>query len=179
MIRRLFSSPRVTSSPQQILELANLHLENARKTKDREVALDLCNDAEAALSRITKTAKKTLKTPLSVEDQALRNGVAASYLEHGNLLESLGHVEKAKLSYKKAEKLGLVKGIIQPPSGSSQLGNKKEMISLSAIHHSASPLSLNGSQADDLAHIPPSIFTQNVDPAVAKYPLPKAGARLE
>ncbi|KAG0316229.1 hypothetical protein BGZ99_007002 [Dissophora globulifera] len=179
MLHSPFSSSHGTLSPQQTLELANLHLEDARKTKDPEIALVLCNDAEAALSRIKKAAKKTLKTPLSVEDQTLRHRVATAYLEHGNLLEGLNHIEMARVSYEKAEKLGLVLRTNQSPSDSSQLVNSKETNLHPATHHPPSPLSPIGSQVRDLAHIPPTIFTQDVTLPVAKYPLPKAGARLE
>lgn len=41
------SSPRNLLSLQQSLELANVSLENARKTKDLELSLELCGDAEA------------------------------------------------------------------------------------------------------------------------------------
>ncbi|KAG0346708.1 hypothetical protein BGZ54_005124, partial [Gamsiella multidivaricata] len=106
MFDRVFSSPRKALLPQKELELANFHMENARKTKDRELALALCDDAETALSRMKRAAKKILTTPLSVEDQALRDGFAGACLEHGNLLDSLGYSEMAQASYKRAEKWG-------------------------------------------------------------------------
>ncbi|KAG0305573.1 hypothetical protein BGZ98_003921, partial [Dissophora globulifera] len=179
MLHSPFSSSHGTLSPHKTLELANIHLENARKTKDPEIALLLCNDAEAALSRIKRVAKNNLNTPLSVEDQALRDGVAIAYLEHGNLAEGLNHIEMAKVSYRKAEKLGLVQKTNQSPSDSSQLLRNKETSFYPAIFHPLSPLGSSGSQFRDLAHIPPTIFTQDVVRSVVKYSLPKAGARLE
>ncbi|KAG0315680.1 hypothetical protein BGZ99_007323 [Dissophora globulifera] len=158
-----FSSSHGSLSPHQTLELANLHLENASKTKDRGVALQLCNDAGAALSRIKKAAKKALKTPHSVEDQTLRDGVATAYHERGHLLEGLDYIEMAKDSYKKAKKLGLDQKTNKSPSDSPQLVNNSHP----------------GSHVRDLAIIPSDIFKQDIAPAVAKYPLPKAGARLE
>ncbi|KAG0294426.1 hypothetical protein BGZ98_001774, partial [Dissophora globulifera] len=179
MLRNPFSLSPGTLSPQQTLELANLHLENARKTKDPEISLVLCHDAEAALSRIKRVAKKSLKTPLSVEDQALRDGFAAAYFEHGSLLEQLDHIEMAKVSYRNAEKMGLVQGINHPLFHSSQLGKSKEMSSFSVTNHSPTPIGRTDPQVHGLAHVPPSIFSQDVAPAAAKYHLPRAGARLE
>ncbi|KAG0318345.1 hypothetical protein BGZ99_005724, partial [Dissophora globulifera] len=180
MVQNPFSSPHDTLSPKQALKLANLHLENARKfEEDSEIALALCNDAVAALSRMRTVAKKNLKIPQSAEDQALRNGIATAYFEHGSLLEHLDDIKMANISYKKAEKWGYVQRSKQPPSNSYRPSKIKETSSLSATHLSPSPLSSTGVQVRDLAHIPPTIFSQDVAPAVAKYPLPKAGARLE
>ncbi|KAG0311714.1 hypothetical protein BGZ99_009955, partial [Dissophora globulifera] len=179
MLHSPFSSSQGTLSPQQALQLANLHLENAHKFKDSGIALALCDDAKAALSRMKTVAKKSLKTPRSAEDQALHDGIAAAYFEHGSLLERLDHVEMAHISYKKAEKWGYVQGTKRPFFDSSSAGNSKEMSSLSVVHTSSSSLSLGGSQVRDVAHIPLTIFRQDVVPATAKYPLPKAGARLE
>ncbi|KAG0346837.1 hypothetical protein BGZ54_005083, partial [Gamsiella multidivaricata] len=106
MFGRTFSSPRKALSAQKELELTNIYVENARKTKDREIALVLRDDAEAALSRMKRAAKKTFTTSLSVEDQALRDGFAGACFEHANLLESLGYSEMAQVSYKRAEKWG-------------------------------------------------------------------------
>ncbi|KAG0352492.1 hypothetical protein BGZ54_002755, partial [Gamsiella multidivaricata] len=103
MFDRTFSSPRNALSPQMELELTNIYVENARKTKDREIALVLCDDAEAALSRMKRAVKKTLTSPLSVGDQALRDGFAGACLKHASLLESLGYSEMAQVSYKRAE----------------------------------------------------------------------------
>ncbi|KAG0304055.1 hypothetical protein BGZ99_002525, partial [Dissophora globulifera] len=105
-----------------------------------------------------KTAgKKSHNNPRSAEDQTLRDGIAAAYFKHGSLLEHLDRIEMANISYKKAEKWGYVQGSKQPPS----------------------PLGPSGSRVRDIAHIPPAIFNQDVVPAVATYPLPKTGARLE
>ncbi|KAG0350787.1 hypothetical protein BGZ54_003642, partial [Gamsiella multidivaricata] len=106
MLIKAFSSPRKALSPQKELKLAKVYVENARKIKDQEIALVLCDDAEAALSRMKRAVKKTLTIPLSVEDQALNDGFASVCLEHANLLESLGYSEMAQASYKRAGKRG-------------------------------------------------------------------------
>ncbi|KAG0056057.1 hypothetical protein BGZ83_006494 [Gryganskiella cystojenkinii] len=118
-----FSSSRRASSPQKELELANFHLDNARKTKDAQIVLMICDDAEAALSRMKRAAKKTLTCPLSVEDQALRDGFAGAYLEHAKLMESLGYSEMAQVSYKRAEKWGQVRPAISSATDSTGRNN--------------------------------------------------------
>lgn len=94
-----FSSWRGDPPPQKLLELANAHLESARKTKDSELALMFCDDAESALSRVKRAVKKT-------EDQSLRERTGVAYFELGKLFANLGHQDKAQENYKKAEKWG-------------------------------------------------------------------------
>ncbi|KAI8595916.1 hypothetical protein EDD21DRAFT_408766 [Dissophora ornata] len=107
MFKSVFSSSRDLLSPHTALEVASIHLENARQAKNPELALTLCNEAEAALSRIKRAAKKALiSPPFSVEDQTLRVGIATAYFEHGKLVESLGYRTKAQASHKKAQKWG-------------------------------------------------------------------------
>ncbi|KAG0311377.1 hypothetical protein BGZ99_010217, partial [Dissophora globulifera] len=177
MLHNPFSSSQSTLSPQQALRLARCYLENAHKFEDSGIALALCDDAKAALSRTKTVAKKGVKPLLSAEDQALHNGIAAAYFEHGSLLERMDRIEMAHISYKKAEKWGYVQGTKQSLSDSSQSDKSKQTISLSA--HKPSSLSPSGYEAHDVARIPLTIFNQDVAPAVAKYPVPKAGARLE
>ncbi|KAG0282087.1 hypothetical protein BGZ98_006914, partial [Dissophora globulifera] len=75
--------------------------------------------------------------------------------------------------------MGLVQRTNRLPSDSSQLGKSKKTSSLLGAHHLPTPLGPTDSQFRDLAHIPLSIFNQDMAPAAAKYSLPKAGARLE
>jgi hypothetical protein len=42
------SSPRGTLTPHQVLELANVYLENAFNAKDPDIALVLCHDTETS-----------------------------------------------------------------------------------------------------------------------------------
>lgn len=92
------SSSRSELSPQKTLELANFHLNHARNTDDPELAVALCDDAEAALFRVKK----------SVGDRTLREEVAQLYFEHGRLLNELGHGDKAQTSFRISESLRLV-----------------------------------------------------------------------
>ena len=99
----IVSSPRGSLSPQLALKLANVYLENASTCNidDRDIALVLCHDTEMSLSQ----AKKSIRRP---EDQYVNVEIATAYMDLGNLLESQGHLNEAKASYKKAEKLGYV-----------------------------------------------------------------------
>ncbi|OAQ21924.1 hypothetical protein K457DRAFT_26622, partial [Linnemannia elongata AG-77] len=77
----------------------------ARKTKDLEIALVLCDDAEASLSQMKKAVKKAL-APETLADQTLRDKIATVYFEHGKVLDQLGQADRAQASYKKAQKWG-------------------------------------------------------------------------
>jgi hypothetical protein len=95
----IVSSPRGSLSPQKVLELANVYLENAFNTTDPDIALVLCHDTEVTLSQ----AKKAVKHD---KNQTVTEGIAIAYIGLGKLLESSGHVRGAEASFKKAEKLG-------------------------------------------------------------------------
>ncbi|KAF9090450.1 hypothetical protein BGX27_002258, partial [Mortierella sp. AM989] len=138
--------------PQKELDLANLYLENASKIKDPEIALVLCDEVKAALSRTKDAAKKHRTSPVSGEYQALCNDIAMTYFKHGEQLTNLGYGELAQVSYDKAKKWGLVEKVNQ--QGPSGTRNR------------------------DIASIPAKIFDQDMAPAVAKCALPEPGARL-
>jgi hypothetical protein len=96
----VISSPRGSLSLQQALDLANIYLENARKTQDPKLALVLCHDTEVSLSRVKKAAKH-------VENKIMHEGVATVYIGLGYLLNDQGHRDKeAQAFYKKSEKWG-------------------------------------------------------------------------
>ncbi|KAG0324272.1 hypothetical protein BGZ99_002007 [Dissophora globulifera] len=119
MLHITFSSSQGTLSPQQALDLATLYLENARKSKDREVVFALCDDAETALSRMKRVDKRRILTsPWGSEDQVVRNRIATAYFERGNILDSWDYFKMAQISYTKAEKWGHVKetGHLSPDS---------------------------------------------------------------
>ncbi|KAI8602885.1 hypothetical protein EDD21DRAFT_352349 [Dissophora ornata] len=101
-----FSPWRSVLAPETALDLANLHLENARKATSPELTLPLCNDAETALARIRTSAKKTYVLSSRAEDRALCNEIATTYFELGQLLEGLGRHTKAQASYKNEQKWG-------------------------------------------------------------------------
>ncbi|KAG0362320.1 hypothetical protein BGZ54_008681, partial [Gamsiella multidivaricata] len=159
MLGSAFSSSRSALSPQKELEIVDIFLENARQNKDREIALALCDDAVAALSRVKRATKKTLTPPLSVEGQTLRDGIATAYFEHGELQDSLGNRELAQVSYKKAERWGHLhptKGPCPGPTFSS------------AAH----------SSGRETASLPKHIFPDDLRQSVVKCKLPDADERL-
>ncbi|KAG0040435.1 hypothetical protein BGZ83_002533, partial [Gryganskiella cystojenkinii] len=125
--------------------------------QDPEISLTLCNDAAAALSRMKKAAKKAVTSPLSVEDQALRDGIAAAYFEQGEQLVGLGYMELAQTSYKKAEKWGH----LNPRKGSSPAVS-----------------STTNSAGCDIARIPEDIFPDNMRQPAVECKLPHADERL-
>lgn len=92
-------------SPEKTLELAKVCLENARKTKDPEVALALCDQAGTVLDRVKDTAKVSTSST-DPQDQTLRDGIIATYLEIGKLQDDLQRPGKARDSFKGAEKWG-------------------------------------------------------------------------
>lgn len=104
MFNRLFSSKN-SLSPQESLDLARLHLENARKEKRPKMAMALCNNANDLLSDMKRTIKKS-QIPQSVSDQTLWDEVAVVYFEHGQVLDSLGQRNKAQVSYQKVADWG-------------------------------------------------------------------------
>ncbi|KAF9345969.1 hypothetical protein BGX26_002555, partial [Mortierella sp. AD094] len=99
-----------------------------------------------------RAAKKALTSPLSVEDRALRNGIATAYFEHGEQLVSLGYRELAQTSYMKAEKWG---------KGSSPAVS-----------------STTDSAGCDIARVPEDIFPDNMRQPAIEYKLPDADERL-
>ncbi|KAI8603386.1 hypothetical protein EDD21DRAFT_351905 [Dissophora ornata] len=106
MLGSLFLPLRNVLSPQAALENANAHLENAHKAKNSELALTYCNEAQKALDRIRTSERKALVSSVSVEDRAIRNEIASTYFELGELLGNLKHRDKAQTCYKNSEKWG-------------------------------------------------------------------------
>ncbi|KAG0298942.1 hypothetical protein BGZ98_010428 [Dissophora globulifera] len=100
------SSKRSPLPPQKELELVNIYLEQGRIVSEEgknEIALVLCEEAEASLSRM----KKGVKAAEAVQDVTdLRHGIACAFIELSKLLDELKKQEKAKESYKKAQEWG-------------------------------------------------------------------------
>ncbi|KAK3818867.1 MAG: hypothetical protein J3Q66DRAFT_338732 [Benniella sp.] len=141
------SSPlRSNSSPQKDLELVRTLLESARKTDDPQLALTICRNAKATLSRMRRTAKNILLNPTSHENYSLRKGTAAAYTDLGELLATLGYQNKAQKCYKKAEDLG----------GHAQLTFQSTSSNLCT-----SPRFSLHKPSGDIAKLPPDIFIGN------------------
>ncbi|KAI8348245.1 hypothetical protein B0O80DRAFT_429771 [Mortierella sp. GBAus27b] len=93
------SSPRANLSLQQLLEVANTYLDDARNTKDSTVALVFCHDTEVSLAQLKKVAKRT-------DDKSARKSISSIYLGLGQVLDTQGHREEAQAFYKKSERWG-------------------------------------------------------------------------
>ncbi|KAI8604815.1 hypothetical protein EDD21DRAFT_350561 [Dissophora ornata] len=106
MLSSPFSPWRSVLTPQAALDLANFHLENARKATNSEIALTFCKDAEIALARIRTSVRKTCVSSLGAEDRAVCNEIATTYFELGELFDGLGCRNKAQACYKNEEKWG-------------------------------------------------------------------------
>ncbi|KAF8978390.1 hypothetical protein BGZ46_006507 [Entomortierella lignicola] len=132
MLANHFASSRGALSPQKALELIEFYLDNAQKAKDPEIALVLCDNAEASLLQMRKIAKKAY-TPQNTEVKPLHDQIATAYFTHGELLDRLGHHDKAQASYKKAEKWGYVREVDQQPKPSQPNHD------ISSIHQALMP----------------------------------------
>jgi hypothetical protein len=95
----IISSQRDILTPLQTLELANIYLDNARRSTDPYITLALCHDTEVTLSQVVRGSKR-LKVPI------VRQGIAAAYAQLGSLLKSRSLHDDADAFHKKAEKLG-------------------------------------------------------------------------
>ncbi|KAI8346737.1 hypothetical protein B0O80DRAFT_430693 [Mortierella sp. GBAus27b] len=98
-------TPKGTLLPQQILELTTIFLESTSKSSDSDIVLILCHHAEAILSQIKRSTKKSATTAADSEDQAQRERVAEAYFNLGRLMDDQEYREEAKAFYKKAQKL--------------------------------------------------------------------------
>ncbi|KAF9363293.1 hypothetical protein BGX34_004455 [Mortierella sp. NVP85] len=158
------SSSQGSLSPQQEkLVLANLDLESASKTNDRDEALKLCDKAEANLSKAYKAAKR-------FDDQNTIQGIAIAYDARGKVLEDHQYVKKAQASYKKAKNLKAVepiKGVFRPKAGSQNVGPA-----------TASPLNQH-KQSNDIVTVAAHIFAEDVRPLANNFQLPEKDERLK
>ncbi|KAF9354873.1 hypothetical protein BGX26_007258 [Mortierella sp. AD094] len=184
MFSRIFSS-RNSLSSQESLDLAKLHLENARKEKRPKMALALCNDANDLLSNMKRAIKKS-QTPQGVSDQTLRDEVAIVYFELGKVLESFGDRSKAQVSYKKVAEWGgriqepgrliLSKGLYKDPHSVKDTSSLS--VSLPDTQSSSPPLLSQVSPVSNADIAPPQIFAEDMHLPVIACKLPKAGETL-
>lgn len=94
-------------SPSKTLGLAQFHLKNARENKDPEIQLVFCEYADSLLDHMKRSIKRTPPANSKNDpDKDLREGTAAAYLDHANLVADLGQPDKAIASRKKADKWG-------------------------------------------------------------------------
>ncbi|KAI8355925.1 hypothetical protein B0O80DRAFT_425583 [Mortierella sp. GBAus27b] len=103
---RITTFSRGIHSPQQGLGIANICLENARKTKDPELALELCGDADEVIAQVTKAMKRSTTSLNHSDDQGIREELATAYVELGRLQDGLGQGDKARANIKNSESWG-------------------------------------------------------------------------
>ncbi|KAK3809454.1 MAG: WD40-repeat-containing domain protein [Benniella sp.] len=175
----IVSSPRGTLSPRQALKLANVYLENACHADDADIALVLCHDTEVSLYQAKKAVKRA-------EDQYMIKEIATAYIDLGNLLERRGHGNEAKVSYKKAGKLGV------NVQDQDQLAKTSRPSSIMGSFKGASPLTGDSQDSGlmpslpwrrlkphrNIVTMPAHIFAENVRPPVIECKLPGADERL-
>ncbi|KAF9973103.1 hypothetical protein BGZ65_009439, partial [Modicella reniformis] len=167
---------------KQTLELTNIYLENAFKTKDNSVALVLCHDAEAVLHHARSTIKKDIIQPRDSEHQALREGLIDAYITLGEFLERQGYRDEAQAIYKKADKLGLNVG--GRPSRSSRSNSLVDSFkgsldsAMDTVTCSPHPFGSQNRQRCDIAIVSPRIFAENVGLPDMELKLPEADERL-
>ncbi|KAG0220885.1 hypothetical protein BGX31_010414 [Mortierella sp. GBA43] len=104
--RTIVPSPKGALSLHDVLQLTNIYLENASRANNNNVALVLCQNAEAALSQMRSSSKKP-PTSSSDNEQATHGDVAAAYYNLGRLLEHHGYRDEAEAFHKKCKKWGL------------------------------------------------------------------------
>ncbi|KAF9355583.1 hypothetical protein BGX34_010399, partial [Mortierella sp. NVP85] len=104
----IISSPRGNLSSQQVIDLANIYLENASKSTDPEIVLVLCHDTEVSLAHVKKATKNK---------KIMAERIAAVYVGLGDVLRGQGHRDEAQAFYEKSEKWGPHK----QPSGTATI----------------------------------------------------------
>ncbi|KAF9970673.1 hypothetical protein BGZ65_010956, partial [Modicella reniformis] len=178
MVFSVISSPRGNLSLQQVLELANIYLENACRTNDPTIALVLCHDTEVSLTYVKKAAK-------NVEDQTLCERIAATFIGLSRLLDSKGYRDEGLAFYKKSEKW--VVHVKDPgQSTPSSYPNSIVLSNNDTLHSTAdtSAVGLSSTPANQLKHrrdivtLAPHIFAENVRPPAVEFKLPEPDERL-
>ncbi|KAK3823311.1 MAG: hypothetical protein J3Q66DRAFT_437695 [Benniella sp.] len=151
MLKNIGSSSRVALPAQHMLELANIHLENACKAQEKNSPLALvhCDDALHYMKQAVKSSTKNADHP-SPKD------VAIAYCELGRLQALLGEEAKSRSSYRKARKFD-VNIQDQGRSVQSSSPNKQELYSISFPSH---------------------IFTEDKPPHIAEFKPPEADQAL-
>ncbi|KAF9345330.1 hypothetical protein BGX34_004846, partial [Mortierella sp. NVP85] len=173
----IISSPRAGLSLQQVLDLANVYLENARKAVDPNIALVLCHDTEVSLSQV-KRARHTNGTNMH-ED------IAAIYIELGDFLDTQGRKNEAQAFYKKSVKWGGRTPDLNRPRNSSPGYSIKSAVqsadisvdkpsSLDQSPHKQPPVHANAVHVTLAKHI----FPRNVRPPIIPFNPPEPDTRL-
>ncbi|KAF9568868.1 hypothetical protein EC968_002802 [Mortierella alpina] len=196
------SSKRSPLQPQKELELVSIYLEQGRaasKDGKSDIALVLCEEAEASLSKM----KKGVRAAEAVQDVTdLRQSIANAFLELSKLLAELQRQEKANENYRRAQEWGYTeekKPSISPtPEAPDSVKTPPHSIASASV---ADPPSLNPTKDKQLPSKNPiptvsqqvlngsatmdvekfvlgDFFTQDKPPPVIEYKLPEPDERL-
>ncbi|KAI8345997.1 hypothetical protein B0O80DRAFT_491392, partial [Mortierella sp. GBAus27b] len=160
-------SRRDSLSPQQALKLAKVYLDDAWNEEDLDIALVMCHDSEVALTHARKAEKHA-------SDQAVLEGIAASYIDLGKLLEMRGHGVAARASFKKGTKLG---GSIQDhrrPQQPTPPSNSSDAPPLTGVSPGDSPISSSAL----ISLRSTGIFAKDLPPPSTEFKLPDPDERL-
>ncbi|KAK3813183.1 MAG: WD40-repeat-containing domain protein [Benniella sp.] len=166
----IIASPRGNLSLQQTLDLANLYLENASKSKDPDITLVLCHDTEVSLTHVKKAAKVN-------DDESMHERIATVYVSLGNLLDSNGHRDEAQAFYKKSGKWGgraQKSGQSAHPSRPTSVSSTDTTIHKPLPRPSVSPLKQGSNTATALRNV----FPTNVRPPTMVFSPLEPDSRL-
>ena len=198
------SSKRSPLPLQGELDLVNIYLEQghtASKEGKREVALVLCDEAQASLSQM----KKIVKAAKAIQDVTdLNRGVGGAFFELGKLLDELNQPERAKESYKKAQEWGYSKAekssisALPPLHSTVATVTPMPLEAVVSVRADPSPKTTNVLQQPPKASVTTTarpalgkpakvdvdvsvvgdFFTEDKTPPVIKYKLPEPDERL-
>ncbi|KAI8598045.1 hypothetical protein EDD21DRAFT_407134, partial [Dissophora ornata] len=180
-------------TPQTALELANVHLENARKAKSSELTEKFCKDAETDLARIRKSVRITYVSSSRDEDRALCNEIATTHCELGKLWDDLGHHNKAQDSYKNEKQWGgrvqlpgqsfsRSENVALPPTSNGSADSTADTTvnpSVVLAMPTSSRSTIQERSSRDIATIPSHIFAKDMDQPPDLNKLPKVVDRLK
>ncbi|KAF9345391.1 hypothetical protein BGX26_003171 [Mortierella sp. AD094] len=184
MVRNLFSSPSSRLPLEDVIEITNKYLQNARKESNPTKAYQLCKDAKSQIKVAEKIfAAKKVKGP------ATNDGIANAYYEHGELLDKLGYHEKAQKSRSKAAKWGYIDMLTNQVMSMCQSLLTDDLPTTSSVAASRSQgnsqfniTQPTGRNYQDIStkvkNGLPTPNDQDVTSAVAKYALPGVGGRI-
>ncbi|CAO3563493.1 unnamed protein product [Mortierella alpina] len=195
------SSKRSPLPPQRELELVHIYLEQGRiasKDGKQEIALVLCEEAEASLLKM----KKGVKAAEAVQDvTGLRRDIGRAFFDLSQLLDGLTRQEKAKESYKRAQEWGYTEveslSISSVPSAEATVSLATQLPSGVSVavatqpslkptnraqppHKATTTQSPLGRSAtiDVNKAVGGDFFTQDKTPPVIEYKLPEPDERL-
>ncbi|KAF9345876.1 hypothetical protein BGX34_004388, partial [Mortierella sp. NVP85] len=159
-----------------MLKLANIYLENAFDTNDPDIALVLCDDTEASLDQVKKSAKQD-------KDQTLTEGITMAYIGLAKLLESLQHFKEAQASFKKAEKLGGNLRDLTLPTDTYRPSSIRDTLHSAGFQEMGSEKSSLYDQLPGdprlVSTVRADIFDKNIGPPTIQAKLPEPDTRLD